>query len=441
MFCVNCGKQIPETGICDCGFEAPYIEERKDQKGYRRYRKISCFMVFLGAICAFLTLSMCFSEDGILHTLVNEGIKHAGIWICAICFFVGSLAIIAIPVLCVIFVLLASKQDGHKAYRVGFINAVISSLAPVLLIITGIIVSLLEVKISYSSYGIDLGTISVPVKSALLSNGEESLIIIPLFTIPILIYGLLTYRFIKKNPPSDNGPLILKRLKGAIVVRESKARSATELFQARAKQVVTGSLMFIREFFKAPVSAIQTYSLELKEALAFIGIHALGAAISMLILTFRGREIFFLGSFLQALSYRKAELFFGTFFISLFSSAFIAGIVWLLNRIIKGILGDKGHLLKILSTAAVIQFPVMAAFIIAIPLGLLSAHLLIILFIVGFLTSILLTFVIYRTIFEFSDDQSLFATIIASASQIAIIVMLESALIESVINNGYNLRF
>jgi hypothetical protein len=281
----------------------------------------------------------------------------------------------------------------------------------------------------------------VPVKSALLSNGEESLIIMPLFTIPILIYGLLTCRFFKKNPPPDNGPLIIKRLKGAIVVRESKARRASELFQTGAKQVVTGSLMFIKEFFKSPVSAIQTYSLEFKEALAFIGVHALGAAISMLILTFRGREIFFLGSFLQALSYRKAELFFGTFFISLLSSAFIAGIVWLLNRIIKGILGDKGHLLKILSTIAIVQFPVMTAFIISIPLGLLSAHLLIILAVAGFLTSILLMFVIYRTIFEFSDDQSLFATIITSAVQIAVVAMLESALIESVVNNAYNLRF
>lgn len=193
-----------------------------------------------------------------------------------------------------------------------------------------------------------------------------------------------------------------------------------------------GALAFIKAFVKNPIGAMRETSLSFSESLIFAGAQALGLALTLLVLSFRGGSLPIIGSMFGAFNYgygasRVMLVLQAVFICAILIVTLTAATLFFGKVVFKGSFGGSGDFKKLIGYVITAEVPLTLALVASIVVGLIAPPLVLVLVAIGVVAAILLEASVFTFVFGLSEDQATYATI--STYTLQVVVMLVMSLL------------
>ena len=194
---------------------------------------------------------------------------------------------------------------------------------------------------------------------------------------------------------------------------------------------------FLKSFIKQPVQTVQSGALGFVESLIIIAAQAIGLGLLMFILTFRVGRISGLNMFgFSAFSFpeRLGVLFLGLICALILSVVLSALIIFLGKVIYKGKFEGKADFPKLLSYIAASEIPLTVSLVVAVVLSIFTPLWIVsIVLAFGCVSAIAFAPTVFKSVFDITDDQSVYGAMFAYAMQVSAVVGLLSQIGDGVI--------
>lgn len=190
-----------------------------------------------------------------------------------------------------------------------------------------------------------------------------------------------------------------------------------------------GAFGFLKVFIKNPIGAMRGASLGFNESLIFAGAQALGLALTLLVLTFRGGNLPIIGSVFAAYGRTmgapsRIGLFFQAILFCAVLLIILTAVTLFFGKVVfKGNFGGSGDFKKLFGYVLTAEIPLTFALVVSVVVALIAPPLAFALIAAGVIAAIVLESAVFSSVFGLSEDQSAYATISTFSIQILVILM------------------
>jgi TM2 domain-containing membrane protein YozV len=214
-------------------------------------------------------------------------------------------------------------------------------------------------------------------------------------------------------------------------VKSSPLPSQAAQAALRAKAVGTiftesskGAIGFLKGFVKNPIGAMREKSLSFNESLIFAGAQALGLALTLIVLSYRGASLPILGSLFRGYGDSRIILFLqAIFFCTLLLIVLTAVTLFFGKVVFKGTFEGSDDFRKLIGYVVTAEVPLTLSLIASIIVALIAPPLVLALISAGIVAAIVLESSVFSSVFNLSEDRSAYATISTYSVQILVILL------------------
>ncbi|MCL2086856.1 MAG: hypothetical protein FWH05_04590 [Oscillospiraceae bacterium] len=231
---------------------------------------------------------------------------------------------------------------------------------------------------------------------------------------------------VSNNQGSHNGTVTPITTPTAPSQATQKAKEVGNLLTDASK----GALGFLKVFAKNPIGAMLETSLGFKESIIFAVAQALGLALTLLVLTFRGWNSPIVGLLFVVYGNvgggsSRFALFFQAIFICAILLVILTAVTLFFGKVVfKGTFDGSSGIKKLIGYILTAQIPLTFTLVVSIIVGLIAPPLVVALVAMGVVAAIVLGPSVFSSVFGLTENQSAYATISTYSVQILVFLLI-----------------